>query len=59
MEVNGTLMWYYAICSREVWLMSRNIIPDQKDTNIEIGKFIHETSYERSKKEIEFGKWQT
>ena len=55
MEVNGTLMWYYAICSREVWLMSRNIIPDQKDTNIEIGKFIHETSYERSKKEIEFG----
>lgn len=55
MEVNGTLMWYYAICKREVWLMSRNIVPDQKDTNIDIGRFIHETSYDRSKKEIEFG----
>ena len=55
MEVNGTLMWYYMICKREVWLMSRNIVPDQKDTNIDIGRFIHETSYTRNKKEIEFG----
>lgn len=55
MEVNGTLMWYYTICKREVWLMSRNIVPDQRDTNIDIGRFIHETSYDRSKKEIEFG----
>lgn len=55
MEVNGTLMWYYMICEREVWLMSRNIIPDQKDINIDIGRFIHETVYDRNKKEIEFG----
>jgi CRISPR-associated exonuclease Cas4 len=55
MEVNGTLMWYYAICKREVWLMSRNITPDQKNINIEIGRFLHETYYKRSKKEIEFG----
>lgn len=55
MEINGTLMWYYKICKREVWLMSRNIVPDQQDTNIDIGRFIHETSYGRNKKEIEFG----
>ncbi|MBU5312824.1 CRISPR-associated protein Cas4 [Tissierella carlieri] len=55
MEINGTLMWYYKICKREVWLMSRNIVPDQKDTNIDIGRFIHETVYSRNKKEIEFG----
>lgn len=55
MEVNGTLMWYYMICKREVWLMSRNIVPDQKDVNIDIGRFIHEISYNRNKKEIEFG----
>lgn len=54
-KVNGTLMWYYKICKREVWLMSRNIAPDQKDTNIDIGRFIHETVYSRNKKEIEFG----
>ena len=29
MEVNGTLMWYYMICKREVW-PGRNIVPDQK-----------------------------
>ncbi|MBU5425328.1 CRISPR-associated protein Cas4 [Tissierella pigra] len=55
MEINGTLMWYYKICKREVWMMSRNIVPDQKDTNIDIGRFIHETVYKRNKKEIEFG----
>jgi CRISPR-associated exonuclease Cas4 len=55
MEVNGTLVWYYSICKREVWLMSRNISPDQRDTNIDIGRFIHESSYRRGKKEIEFG----
>jgi CRISPR-associated exonuclease Cas4 len=54
-KINGTLMWYYKICKREVWLMSKNIIPDQKDTNIDIGRFIHEMSYSRNKKEIEFG----
>lgn len=54
-KVNGTLMWYYTICKREVWMMSRNIVPDQKDTNIDIGRFIHETAYDRNKKEIEFG----
>lgn len=54
-HVNGTLVWYYNICQREVWLMYRNIIPDQKDTNIDIGKFIHEESYKRNPKEITFG----
>lgn len=54
-KINGTLIWYYNICKREVWLMSRNIIPDQRDVNIDIGRFIHETVYKRNKKEIEFG----
>lgn len=55
MEANGTLVWYYKICKREVWLMSRNIVPDQKDENIDLGRFIHENSYGRKDKEITFG----
>lgn len=55
MEVNGTLLWYYNICKREVWLMSHNIIPDQHDENIDLGRFIHEYSYQRKDKEISFG----
>lgn len=55
MDVNGTLIWYYNICKREVWLMSRNIVPDQSDENIDFGKFLHEQTYKRNKKEILFG----
>jgi len=55
MEVNGTLIWYYNICKREVWLMSRNIVPDQGDENIDFGRFLHEQTYKRNKKEILFG----
>lgn len=55
MEVTGTLIWYYYICKREVWLMFHQIAPDEHDTNIEIGRFLHENTYKRNKKEIQFG----
>ena len=54
-NVNGTLVWYYFVCKREVWLMAHNIIPDQDDFNIDLGKFIHENSYSREKKELTIG----
>lgn len=54
-SVNGTLIWYYFICEREVWLMAHNVAPDQEDTNIDIGRFVHENSYGREKKEISVG----
>lgn len=55
MYVNGTMVWYYNVCKREVWLMSRAIVPDQHDENIDIGRFIHERTYSRNDKEISFG----
>ena len=54
-SVNGTLIWYYYICPREVWLMARQVTPDEDDPNIEIGRFIHEERYSREKKEIAVG----
>jgi len=54
-NVNGTLVWYYTICRREVWLISHGITPDQDDSNMDIGRFIHEESYAREKKEISIG----
>lgn len=54
-RVNGTLIWYYHICKREVWLMARNINPDPDDANLDLGRFIHENSYSREKKEISIG----
>lgn len=54
-SVTGTLVWYYCICKREVWLMARHMVPNEDDTNIDIGRFIHETAYARDKKEIDLG----
>jgi len=53
-NITGTLIWYYYICKREVWLMAHGIEPDEDNTNIDIGRLIHETSYKRDKKEIQF-----
>lgn len=51
-KVTGTLIWYYHICKREVWLMSRQIIADQDNPYMELGRFISESTYKRNKKEI-------
>lgn len=52
-KINGTLIWYYCICKREVWLMGHKIVPDQENDNILIGKSIAAYSYGRKKKEID------
>ncbi len=54
-KVNGTLIWYYMICKREVWMMARQITADQDDDNMGIGRYLHEHRYNREKKEIEVG----
>lgn len=54
-NVNGTLIWYYFICQREVWLMSHQLVPDQDDQNIDLGRFFHDQSYKRKSKEINLG----
>lgn len=51
-DITGTLIWYYYICCREVWLMSRQIVADQQDENMEWGRYLHENTYAREKKEI-------
>lgn len=50
--VTGTLVWYYYVCKREVWLMAHQMTPDQDNENLRIGRIIGENSYSRDKKEI-------
>ena len=52
MKVNGTLIWYYYICPREVWLIGHGIEPEQAHDFLELGRHIHEIFYQREKKEI-------
>ena len=47
-----TLIWYYYICPREVWLMAHEINPEQDNPLVELGRIFHEYAYSREKKEI-------
>jgi CRISPR-associated exonuclease Cas4 len=51
-NINGTLIWYYYICHREVWLIGHSIESDQENDFLLLGKHIHESFYKREKKEI-------
>jgi CRISPR-associated exonuclease Cas4 len=53
-KITGTYIWYYFICKREVWLLSRGITADQQDDNMSIGRLLHENTYMREKKELDF-----
>lgn len=54
-RVTGTMIWYYYICKREVWLLSHGIEADQENPFIDIGRFLQESTYRREKKEISLG----
>lgn len=49
---NGTLIWYYYICKREVWFISHGIEPPQDNERIIIGRLIHEEFFNRKRKEL-------
>ncbi|WP_028949868.1 CRISPR-associated protein Cas4 [Sulfurihydrogenibium subterraneum] len=51
-KINGTLIWYYYICQREVWLIGHSIEADQENDFLILGKHIHELFYKGEKKEI-------
>ncbi len=51
-NIGGTLIWYYYICKREVWLIGHGIEPEQENDYILLGKHIHEIFYQSRKKEL-------
>ncbi len=53
-KVSGYLVQSYMICRRQAWFYSREVTPHQEDDLLEIGRLIHEGSYKRERKEIEF-----
>lgn len=54
MEINGTLINYYFVCHRELWLFANGINMEQESDLVYEGKLIHEESYpERSSKYVE------
>ncbi len=49
MVANGTLVWYYFVCKREVWLMGRGLIPPQDNPLLDEGRTISEIFFKRLK----------
>jgi len=54
-QITGTLIWYYYICPREVWLMAHKLNPNQEDSFLKIGRLLGQDAYKREKKEITVG----
>lgn len=54
-RITGTLIWYYYICNREVWLLAHAISAAQDNHFLELGKLINEEAYSRERREIEVG----
>jgi len=52
LSVNGTLVWYYHICKREVWLIGHGIEANQQSDFLLLGKHIQEIFYRKKRKEI-------
>ncbi len=50
--VTGTLIWYYAICPREAWLMAHQLEPYPDHELLELGRLLQEVRYPRFKKEV-------
>jgi len=53
-RITGTLIQCYCICPRQLWLMSRQLVPDQDNPYIEIGRLIDHESYSRERKKLHF-----
>ncbi|HHV08105.1 MAG TPA: Dna2/Cas4 domain-containing protein, partial [Firmicutes bacterium] len=54
-RIGGTLIWYYHICPRQVWLMGHQINPDEDHEDLQYGRFLQQHAYSRDKKEIKVG----
>ncbi|AEX84729.1 CRISPR-associated protein Cas4 [Marinitoga piezophila KA3] len=51
-KIYGSLIQSYFICKRQTWLLAHQLIGEQDNMFIEIGRFIAEKSYQNTKKEI-------
>ena len=52
-NITGTQINFYFHCKRQLWLFSHQINTEQESDVVYLGKVIHETSYQRERKEIE------
>jgi len=52
LHITGTLVWYSAICEREVWLMAHQIEPERENDLLAEGRLVGATAYQRRSPEV-------
>ena len=51
-RIIGSLIWYYYVCKRQIWLTAHSLSPFQDNPYLELGRFIQEQSYKGHKKSL-------
>jgi len=51
-RITGTEVNYCIVCKRKLWLFARQITMEHNSQKVEIGRAIHDNSFEREKKEL-------
>lgn len=54
MHITGVKIAYYYICHTKLWLFSHDITMERGNENVELGRFLHESSYS-GHKEVNIG----
>ena len=52
LTITGTLLNYYLICPRKLWLHSHDIRMEQESETVALGRLLDESSYQRSNKHL-------
>ncbi|MBE2900306.1 CRISPR-associated protein Cas4 [Methanothermobacter thermautotrophicus] len=55
MKVTGVMVQYYVACKRELWFFANQINMNYDNEDIQMGRLLHEKSFSREKKSINFG----
>jgi len=53
-QITATQINYFLVCKRKLWLFSHNITMEHNSELVELGSLLHQNSYIKKRKEIEF-----
>lgn len=52
MRISGTHVYYYFVCKRKLWCFSKSIRMEHLDENVQLGKLLDESSYNRDSGQV-------
>lgn len=51
-KITGGMIYYYFVCKRKLWFSIHGISMEEENENVQIGKYLDESSYEKERKHI-------